>query len=163
MAAEVDAWRPGWRVQRLRVLNQWQEWQMRCSHEARSWPTAQCACCWVRSFPAPYQGEVKKRKPESVHGCQSECSQCGHCMSWQILLWLRSPKITRRIWKRFSFSKEGDVQQYAARKSLRKKKPRTRAPKISVWSLHVSCSTALKKQCTQKAEMEAVECTKLLA
>lgn len=132
MATEGDAWCPEWRVQRLWVLNQWQEWQMTCSYEAGSWPRAQRACCWVRSFPAPYQGELKRGSPSLfmdvnlgvlnvVTAKRKGPGWRRIFLSWQILLWLSSPKRSRRMWKLFNLSKEGNAQQYAVRKSLRKK------------------------------------------
>lgn len=166
MAAEVDAWRPGWRVQRLRVLNQWQEWQMTCSHEARSWPRAQCACCWVRSFPAPYQGEVKRGSPSLFVDVSlgvlnmATAERKGPGGKKDI------PELTDTVVAQESQNNYKNLKAFqllyrrwcptvCCEKVLKKevKKPRSRAPKISVLSLHVSCSRhghiALKKRCTE--------------
>lgn len=111
------------------------------------------ACCWVRSFPAPYQGEVKRGSLSlfmdvslGVLNVATAKRKGGGerriLLSWQILLWLRSPKITRRIWKCFSFSKEGDVQQYAVRKSLRKKLRSWGPEHLRSVSCHSTCPVA---------------------
>ncbi|KAK7818199.1 hypothetical protein U0070_009587, partial [Myodes glareolus] len=96
--------------------------------------TQSTACLLLsKELPCSIPRRTEERKSESVHGCQSGCSQCGHCKKKGAGVKKDIPELTDTVVAQQS-QKKRQCPTVCCEKVLKKevKKLRTRAPEISV-------------------------------
>lgn len=134
-----------WTVEGLCGLSQWQERQAGFSHGTRwkSWPTAKCACYWIRAVLVVDQGGWREEAVcwrlhwDAVREGFSRLTDRAPGQPVYVP-WCFWPQRAHTIWKLFSLSKEDDVCQCVLRKLLKKvRSPGPKSPKI-LW-LHSRC------------------------